>query len=94
MRDLIQQQQQFLLPSYYQQLAKAESAAGRNNNAFLALADYYYMIGLTRTAIEQVEKAQELTPKENTFQQERIKAQLAKLKQEALAERPDKQPSE
>lgn len=82
-RALIQQQQKFILPSYYQLLAKAESAAERESNAHMALADYYYMIGQTRTAIEQLETA--LKRADNTaFQTERIKAQLNALKRELL----------
>lgn len=86
LRALIQQPQQFILPSYYRLLAQAESAAGRQNSAYMALADYYYMIGQTRTAIEQLETALEHTEPGNDFQLERIKAQLTLLKREALAE--------
>ena len=82
-RALIQQQQKFTLPSYYQLLAKAESAAKRDSNAHMAMADYYYMIGQTRTAIEQLEAA--LKRSDNTpFQTERIKAQLSSFKHELL----------
>ena len=82
-RTLIQQQQKFILPGYYQLLAKAESAAKRDSNALMALADYYYMIGQTRTAIDQLDAA--LKQADNTpFQTERIKAQLETLKQELL----------
>jgi len=84
-RALIQQQQKFILPSYYQLLAKAESAAKRDSNAHMAMADYYYMIGQTRTAIEQLEVA--LKQADNSsFQTERIKAQLDRLKLELLEE--------
>ena len=86
MRALIQQQRQFILPSYYQLLAKAEMTAERNSNAYMALADYYYMIGYTRTAIDQLETALSLSQDDNSFQIERIKSQLAKLKVEALEE--------
>jgi len=82
-RALIQQQQKFILPSYYQLLAKAENAAKRASNAHMALADYYYMIGQTRTAIEQLETA--LKRSDNTaFQTERIKAQLNAFKHDLL----------
>jgi len=82
-RALIQQQQKFILPSYYQLLAKAESAAKRDSNAHMALADYYYMIGQTRTAIEQLETALK-RPDNTAFQTERIKAQLNAFKSELL----------
>ncbi len=85
-RALIQQQQQFALPSYYQLLAKAEMAAQRNSSAYMALADYYYMIGQTRTAIDQLETALSQSQNDKSFQTERIKSQLAKLKNEALEE--------
>lgn len=82
-RELIQQQQKFILPSYYQLLARAESAAKNDGNAHMAQADYYYMIGQTRMAIEQLETALKLS--DNTpFQSERIKAQLETLKDELL----------
>lgn len=86
MRELIQQQQQFVLPSYYQLLAKTEFAAGRQGHAYVALADYYFMIGLTRMAINHLETALKLSENDSDFQIERIKAQLAMLKQVALAE--------
>ncbi len=82
-RTLIQQQQKFILPSYYQLLAKAESAAKRNSNAHVAIANYYYMIGQTRAAIEQLEAALK-QPDNTSFQNRRIKAQRDKLKRELL----------
>ncbi len=82
-RTLIQQQQKFILPSYYQLLAKAESAAKRDGNAQIAIADYYYMIGQTHAAIEQLEAALK-QPGNTSFQTERIQAQLDKLKRELL----------
>lgn len=86
LRELIQKPQQFVLPSYYQLLAKAESAADRQSNAYMALADYYQMIGQLRTAIEQLENALSHTAADNSFQTERIKAQLTLLKRQALAQ--------
>lgn len=84
LRDLIQHSRQFTLPSYYRLLAKAESAAGRQASAYMAMADYYHLIGQTRTAIDQLETA--LQHSDNAFHTERIKAQLAILKRAALAE--------
>ena len=84
MRTFIQQQHKFALPSYYQLLAKAEMAAERYASSYMALADYYYMIGQTRTAIDQLETALSHSKGDNTFQTERIKSQLAYLKSEAL----------
>jgi predicted Zn-dependent protease len=86
MRELIQKPNQFILSSYYQLLAKAESAAGHQSNAYMALANYYYMIGQTRTAIDQLETALDHSAGESDFQTERIKAQLAILKRSALEE--------
>ncbi len=91
MRELIQQQQRFVLPSYYQILARAEFAAGREGHAYIALADHYYMIGLTRTAINHLETALKVSENDSDFQVERIKAQLNMLKQVALAERDSRQ---
>ncbi|HHJ80543.1 MAG TPA: tetratricopeptide repeat protein, partial [Candidatus Tenderia electrophaga] len=82
-RSLILQQQKFILPSYYRLLAKAEIAAKRNSKAHIAMADYYYMIGQTRSAIEQLETALK-QPDNTTFQTERIKAQLDTRKRELL----------
>lgn len=86
-RALIQQQQKFILPSYYQLLAKAEIAAKRDSNAHMAMADYYYMIGQTRAAIEQLETAAHKQTDNSSFQSQRIKAQLEKLKLELLEEK-------
>jgi predicted Zn-dependent protease len=94
MRQMIQQQSQFVLPSYYQLLAKAEFAGDRPGNAYMALADYYYMIGQGRTAIDQLEKALEQSDKNNSFQQQRIEAELERLKQEVLEQNDNERQSD
>ena len=88
-RELIQQQPQFVLPSYYRLLAKTEFAGDRKGNAYMAMADYYVMIGQNRTAIEQLENALQQADENNRFQQERIKAALDRLKLETLEQKND-----
>lgn len=84
LRQLINQQERFALPSYYQLLAKAEMAAGRENDAYQAMAEYYYQIGQTRTAVEQLKMALDRTVKNDTFRWERLNTRLNDLQDELL----------
>ncbi len=86
MRELIQHLDNFALPTDYQLLAKAETAAGLVGNAYQTLAEYYYLIGQTRIAIDQLEVARKKTPKDDHFNQARIKARQEALKQITLEE--------
>ncbi len=84
LRQLILQQERFPLPSYYQLLAKAEMANGRDSDSYQALAEYYYLIGQTRTAIEQLKIALERTDKEDSFRWQRLNSRLIELQGEVL----------
>ena len=86
MKDLIQHLENFALPADYQRLAKAETAANLLGNAHQTLAEYYYLIGLTRIAIDQLEVAQKETPTKDHFNHAKIKARLEELKQMTLEE--------
>jgi predicted Zn-dependent protease len=83
-RELINQQGRFLLPSYYPLLAQAEMAAGRDNDSHQAMAEYYYLIGQTRTAVEQLKMALDRTSKEDSFRWERLNSRLNELQAEVL----------
>lgn len=87
LRALIHQHEDFLQPLYYQELAKAEFANKQAARAYQAMADYYFMIGQTLTAIEQLQSALKATNATDKYQQERINARLEILKQEALIEK-------
>jgi predicted Zn-dependent protease len=86
LRELIIQQERFILPSYYQLLAKAEMANGHENDAYQALAEYYYLIGQTRTAVEQLKMALDRTDKTDGFRWERLNTRLNDLQGEILEE--------
>ena len=83
-RSLIQQQGQFALPQYHRLLAKAETKNGTLSEAYQALAEYHYLIGQTRLAIEHLETALKHTNKNDSFNKERINSRLNVLKAEAL----------
>ena len=86
LRQLIETQQQFTLPSYYQLLAQAQDQNRQFIEARLTMAEYYYQIGLTRTAINQLESALQQLGVNAHYQRARINDRLEVLKQEALAE--------
>ncbi|MDZ4262216.1 MAG: M48 family metalloprotease [Pseudomonadota bacterium] len=84
LRRLILQQERFPLPGYYQLLAKAEMANGRDSDSYQALAEFYYLIGHTRTAVEQLKIALERTSKEDSFRWQRLNSRLTELQGEVL----------
>ncbi len=86
-RELIQHLGDFTLPEYYRLLAKAETAAGLEGNAYLAMAEYYYQIGETRVAIDQLESALNKTGEQDTFNRAKIEARLRELKGVAIEEK-------
>lgn len=85
-RTLIQDQNQLLLPSYYHLLAQSQDQLGNSADAHLSLAEYYYLIGQTRTAIEQLEIALHQIKEDDTYRKERINARMDILKEAALEE--------
>lgn len=84
LRQLIAQQERFLLPSYYQLLAQAEMASGRDNDSRQALAEYYYLTGQTRSAVEQLKMALDRTSREESFRWQRLNSRLDDLQAEVL----------
>ncbi len=84
LRELINQQSRFNLPSYYQLLGKAEMATGRESDSHQALSEYYYLIGQTRTAVAQLKMALDRTSKEDNFRWERLSTRLNDLQNEVL----------
>jgi predicted Zn-dependent protease len=74
-------------PELYNLLARAEGESGDAIEAHQSLAEYYYLCGQTRTAIDQLNIALSLSKEQNDpFQTPRIKARLEQLKSEAKAE--------
>lgn len=84
LRQLILQQGRFLLPSYYQLLAQAEMANGRESDSYQAMAEYYYLIGHTRSAVDQLKIALDRTDKEDSFRWQRLNSRLTELQNEVL----------
>lgn len=84
LRELIVQQERFILPAYYQLLAQAEMANGHESDAYQALAEYDYLLGQTRTAIEHLKTALDHTDKNDTFRWERLNTRLNDLQGEVL----------
>lgn len=73
-------------PELYNLLARAEGEAGHPIDAHQSLAEYYYLRGQTRTAIEQLNIALSLSKEQDDpYQTPRIKARLEQLKQEVRA---------
>jgi predicted Zn-dependent protease len=85
-RTLIQDQNQLLIPSYYHLLAQSQDQSGNSADAHISLAEYYYLIGQTRTAIEQLEIALHQIKESDTYRKERINARMDILKEAALEE--------
>ena len=76
-------------PLVYKLLAQAENDAGSRIESQQALAEYDYLNGQTRSAIEHLNQALSLTKKDDFYHSTRIEARLKELKQEAELE--DKQ---
>ncbi len=86
LRALIRQEGRFTLPSYYHALARAQNLNKESFDAYLSLAEYYYLIGQTRSAISQLEAAQHRLQESDSYHQKRIEARLKTLRDEALQE--------
>ncbi|WJW76188.1 M48 family metalloprotease [Thiohalobacter sp. IOR34] len=72
-------------PSLYALLARAETGLGAVAEAHAAMAEYYYLQGQTRTAIEQLTLALKQDDLD-FYQVSRVESRLRQLKQEALAD--------
>ena len=71
--------------AYYDQLSQAEAETGSPAEAGIAKAEYYYLSGDTKLAIERLRFAQHQTSLDY-YQEERIKARLVELEQELKLE--------
>lgn len=74
------------VPLVHRLLARAESTAGRPAQAHEALSEYYYLIGQTRTAIEQIKIALRKMPGDDDNYEAKLRARLRKLENEWLLE--------
>jgi len=72
-------------PQSYHLMAEAAGAAGDKADAYEAIAEYYYLNGQTRTAIQQLDRALKV-PNLDHIQTVRIESRLKQFKAEALAE--------
>jgi predicted Zn-dependent protease len=69
--------------TYYEYLARAEAESGNDVESGMANAEYYYLGGETRVAIERLKYIlRNQRPAPDYYQQERILARLAYLEQE------------
>jgi len=74
--------------NYYEQLARAQYEAGEPVESGIANAEYYYLSGETRVAIERLKYVlQQKNPPPDYYQEERIYARLAFLEQELQIEK-------
>ncbi len=85
LRRLIEQQNHFALPRYHRLLARAQAEAGDTLGGYLSLAQYYYLIGQTHSAVTQLESALKQAGEEG-YEKERIEARLEMFRQELKRE--------
>ncbi|VAW87834.1 Exported zinc metalloprotease YfgC precursor [hydrothermal vent metagenome] len=69
-------------PNLHKLYARAASGAGYPADSHQALSEYYYLIGETSTAIQQLQLALNLIKKKNFYQSVRINARIRDLKKE------------
>jgi beta-barrel assembly-enhancing protease len=85
-------------PLLYKQLAQAENDAGFPIESLQAMAEYDYLNGQTRSAIERLNQALRLTKNDDFYHASRIEARLKELKRQAELEgkedKDDKQKSQ
>jgi predicted Zn-dependent protease len=73
---------------YYDYLARAEAESGHPIESSIAHAEYYYLTGETRVAIEQLKYLlRRQQPRPDYYQGERIRARIADLEQELQIEK-------
>ena len=73
--------------TYYNYLTRAEAEAGNPIEAGMANAEYYFLTGETRVAIEQLKSLLRAQPKPDYYQEERILSRISQLEQELKMER-------
>lgn len=89
-RDLLKRYGKYNEPdlTYLDYLTRAEAEAGSNVESGMANAEYYYLAGETRVAIERLKYIlRQQDPPPDYYQQERIHARLAYLEQELQIEK-------
>lgn len=88
-RDLLKKYGKYAEPdlTYYDYLTRAEAESGSPVEAGMANAEYYYLSGETRVAIERLRYViQQQKPPPDYYQAERIRARLAYFEQELQIE--------
>ena len=73
--------------TYYNYLTRAEAESGRPIEAGVANAEYYFLIGETRVAIEQLKSLLRAQPKPDYYQEEKILSRISQLEFELKMER-------
>lgn len=74
--------------TYYEYLTRAETESGNSIEAGMASAEYYYLSGETRVAIQQLKHIlRQRNPRPDYYQKERLQARLVFLEQELQIER-------
>ncbi len=88
-RDLLKDFGRYHTPdlNYYEQLARVQYEAGDPVESGIANAEYYYLSGETRVAIERLKYVLKQSPRPDYYQEERIHARLAFLEQELEIEK-------
>ena len=89
-RDKLREYGKFQAPdiTYFDYLTRAEAEAGNPVESSMANAEYYFLTGETRVAIEQLKHLlRQQSPGPDYYQRERIRARMAFLEQELQLER-------
>jgi len=74
--------------TYYDYLTRAEAESGNTVESSMANAEYYFLTGETRVAVEQLKHIlRQADPRPDYYQTERIHARLAHLERELQIER-------
>jgi len=73
--------------TYYNYLTRAEAEAGKTVEAGMANAEYYFLTGETRVAIEQLKSLLMSQPRPDYYQEERILSRINQLELELKMER-------
>lgn len=73
--------------TYYNYLTRAEAESGNTIEAGMANAEYYFLTGETRVAIEQLKSLLRTQPKPDYYQEERILSRISQLELELKMER-------
>ena len=68
-------------PAVHKLLAQAAGKTGRTLETHMAMADYYYLNGYTKQAVEQLQLARK-SPRLSDYQMARIQARLITLEKQ------------